>query len=96
MGRQFGTVINGQWQVLSEHDVISRALNTIQQKYESDQAMETVIDYLSNQNSNSSEKRLNMAIKILENKEHLKLQEIDKSSSVTPPKPFIKKKAKER
>ena len=95
-GRKFGTVINGQWQVLSEHDVISRALNTIQQKYESDQAMETVIDYLSNQNSNSSEKRLNMAIKILENKEHLKLQEIDKSSSVTPPKPFIKKKAKER
>ena len=95
-GRKFGTVINGQWQVLSEHDVISRALNIIQQKYESDQAMETVIDYLSNQNSNSSEKRLNMAIKILENKEHLKLQEIDKSSSVTPPKPFIKKKAKER
>ena len=96
MGRQFGTVINGQWQVLSEHDVISRALNTIQQKYESDQAMETVVDYLRNQNSNSPEKRLNMAIKILENKEHLKLQEIDKSSSVTPPKPFIKKKAKER
>lgn len=95
-GRKFGTVINGQWQVLSEHDVISRALNTIQQKYESDQAMETVVDYLRNQNSNSPEKRLNMAIKILENKEHLKLQEIDKSRSVTPPKPFIKKKAKER
>ena len=95
-GRKFGTVINGQWQVLSEHDVISRALNIIQQKYESDQAMETVVDYLRNQNSNSPEKRLNMAIKILENKEHLKLQEIDKSSSVTPPKPFIKKKAKER
>lgn len=94
--RKFGTVINGQWQVLSEHDVISRALNIIQQKYESDQAMETVVDYLRNQNSNSPEKRLNMAIKILENKEHLKLQEIDKSSSVTPPKPFIKKKAKER
>lgn len=95
-GRKFGTVINGQWQVLSEHDVISRALNIIQQKYESDQAMETVVDYLRNQNSNSPEKRLNMAIKILENKEHLKFQEIDKSSSVTPPKPFIKKKAKER
>lgn len=95
-GRKFGTVINGQWQVLSEHDVISRALNTIQQKYESDQAMETVVDYLRNQNSNSPEKRLNMAIKILENKEHLKLQEIDRSRSVTPPKPFIKKKAKER
>lgn len=95
-GRKFGTVINGQWQVLSEHDVISRALNIIQQKYESDQVMETVVDYLRNQNSNSPEKRLNMAIKILENKEHLKLQEIDKSSSVTPPKPFIKKKAKER
>lgn len=95
-GRKFGTVINGQWQVLSEHDVISRALNTIQQKYESDQAMETVVDYLRSQNSNSPEKRLNMAIKILENKEHLKLQEIDRSRSVTPPKPFIKKKAKER
>ena len=50
--------------------------------------METVVDYLRNQNSNSPEKRLNMAIKILENKEHLKLQEIDKSSSVTPPKPI--------
>lgn len=96
MGRKFGTVINGQWQVLSEHDVISRALNTIQQKYESDQATETVVDYLRNQNSNPPEKRLNMAIKILENKEHLKLQEIDKSRSITPPKPFIKKKAKER
>lgn len=95
-GRKFGTVINGQWQVLSEHDVISRALNTIQQKYESDQAMETVVDYLRSQNSNLPEKRLNMAIKILENKEHLKLQEIDRSRSVTPPKPFIKKKAKER
>ncbi|MGO4990274.1 relaxase/mobilization nuclease domain-containing protein [Limosilactobacillus reuteri] len=95
-GRKFGTVINGQWQVLSEHDVISRALNTIQQKYEPDQAMETVVDYLRSQNSNSPEKRLNMAIKILENKEHLKLQEIDRSRSVTPPKPFIKKKAKER
>ena len=41
---KFEAVIDGRPQVLSERDVIRRALNTLQQKYESDRAMETAVN----------------------------------------------------
>ena len=93
---KFEAVIDGHHQVLSEHDVISRALNTLQQKYESDHAMETAVDYLRNPNLNSPKKRLKLAANVLENVEHVKLHKIGKERPITAPKPLIKKKAKER
>ncbi|MCI7358046.1 MAG: hypothetical protein MSK40_10150, partial [Parabacteroides sp.] len=92
---KFEAVIDGRPQVLSEHDVISRALNTIQQKYESDQAMDTVVDYLRNPNLNSPKKRLKLATKVLENAEHVKLHKLEKPRPISELKPFIKK-SKER
>ena len=92
---KFEAVIDGRPQVLSEHDVISRALNTIQQKYESDQAMDTVVDYLRNPNLNSPKKRLKLATKVLENAEHVKLHKLEKPHPISELKPFIKK-SKER
>lgn len=93
---KFEAVIDGRPQVLSERDVISRALNTLQQKYESDRAMETAVDYLRNPNLNSPKKRLKLAAKVLENVDHVKLYKLGKERPITAPKPVIKKKAKER
>lgn len=93
---KFEAVIDGRHQVLSEHDVISRALDALHQKYESDHAMETAVDYLRNPNLNSPKKRLKLAANVLENVEHVKLHKIGKDRPITAPKPLIKKKAKER
>lgn len=93
---KFEAVIDGRHQVLSEHDVISRALDALHQKYESDHAMETTVDYLRNPNLNSPKKRLKLAANVLENVEHVKLHKIGKDRPITAPKPLIKKKAKER
>ena len=93
---KFEAVIDGHHQVLSEHDVISWAQNTLQQKYESDHAMETAVGYLRNPNLYSPKKRLKLAANVLANVEGVQLYKIGKERPITAPKPIFKKKAKER
>lgn len=89
-------VIDGHHQVLSEHEVISWAQNTLQQKYESDHAMETAVGYLRNPNLYSPKKRLKLAANVLANVKGVQLYKIGKERPITAPKPIFKKKAKER
>lgn len=80
---------------LLQDRIITRGLSVIEQKYEADTTTTKIAGFLRNPN-NATESRLELASKILENTESDRPHNTEKDRSVTPPKPFIKKKAKER
>ena len=90
---KFEGIINGQRQLLSEHDVISQALKTVERNYETDQTKERVIDYLRNAYGNPPKKRLKLAMKILKNTGNVQLL---RKLNVQSQPMIYPKKAKER
>lgn len=90
---KFEGIINGQRELLSEHDVISQALKTIEQNYEADQTKEQVMDYLRNAYGNPPKKRLKLAMKILKNTGNVQLL---RKLNVQSQPMIYPKKAKER
>lgn len=91
---KFGTVINGQKKVLSEHDVLSRALDAVENRYVQDRTAIFISNYLRDQVNNPIDKRLELAVQVVENAERVKLVKLDPSKSVSKNK--SQTKAKER
>lgn len=90
---KFGTIINGQKHMLSEHDVLSWALDAVENYYVQDRTAVFISNYLRDSANNSIDKRLKLAIKVVENTQNVRLVKLNPSQRLS--KSMAQAKAKE-
>jgi hypothetical protein len=91
---KFGTIINGQKRTLSEHDVLNWALDAVENYYVQDRTAVTISNYLRDSANNSIDKRLKLAIKVVENTKNVRLVKLNPSQRLS--KSMAQAKTKER
>ena len=91
---KFGTIINGQKRTLSEHDVLNWALDAVENYYVQDRTAVTIGNYLRDSANNSIDKRLKLAIKVVENTKNVRLVKLNPSQRLS--KSMAQAKTKER
>ena len=85
--------INGQKHMLSEHDVLSWALDAVENYYVQDRTAVFISNYLRDSANNSIDKRLKLAIKVVENTQNVRLVKLNPSQRLS--KSMAQAKAKE-